>query len=103
MKKGSFYFSVDNSEYATVILGGSNHNSTTLNYENVDDVIVKFAEPEYGLIGYTNVKFIKVSTEYFGDLFNVNLYNSNVVIDKYDSLLKIYIFKNKNVTEEKKK
>ena len=90
---------MNNSEYVTVILGGSNHSSTTLNYENVNHVIVEFAKPVYNFIGYTNVKFLTVTTESCV-LLNVNLHYCNIVVRRFEDLINIYIFKNKNITEE---
>ena len=101
MKKGSFYFTADSHEKTTVMLASDNHSSTMLDYEDVDRVIVEFAKPVYNLIGYTNVKFLTVTTESC-TLLNVNLHYCNVVVRRLENLITIYIFKNKNITEEEK-
>ena len=103
MKKGNFYYPtvhIMDPAKITVMLVGDEQSLVTLNYEGVNGISVKFGEPMYRHIGYTNVKFVIITEDDYGDLFNAYFTNYNVVVRKINTTLVINIFKNKNVKED---
>ena len=98
MKKGNFYYSTVNLKdpaKITVMLAGDEQSLVTLDYEGINSVSVGFGKPVYQYIGYTNVKFVTIADNDYGNLFDANFTNCNVVVRKINTTLAINIFKNK--------